>query len=60
MADNKWKYEANENVEDFALQVPMPYGHAVPIEYLRVDISRETLGVITCPSGKEIAVIEDM
>jgi hypothetical protein len=50
-ADGRWKYEANEQDDDFDLHVPLLDGSYVPIEPVSVDTSKETLGVWSCPSG---------
>ena len=58
--NRKWKYDNNEENEDFDLSVPMPDGVYVPIEAVTVDEAKETLGVWSCPSGDSSKACEIM
>jgi hypothetical protein len=45
-------YEANHEIEEYNVVVPMPDGSFAEIDHLPVDTPKETLGVVTCPNGK--------
>ena len=59
-ANGTWAYEAHEENEQFALTVPMADGSSAPIEHVSVHEARETLGVLTCPSGANKAALGAM
>ena len=50
-AQGRWRYAANENKEEFALEVPTLDDSFAAIEYLGVSTARETFGVFVCPNG---------
>jgi hypothetical protein len=50
-ANGDWYYEANHEIEEYNVVVPMPDGSFAPIDHLPVDTPNETLGVFTCPTG---------
>ena len=54
--DGTWRYAQNELYEEADVVVPMPDGSSVVIDHLSVDDERETLGVMSCPSGKSTAM----
>ena len=59
-SDGRWKYESNEDDEELGIAVPMPDGSSVTIEHVAVGKSKETLGVHTCPSGKNMGALKAM
>ena len=60
ISDGRWKYESNEDDEELGIAVPMPDGSSVTIEHVAVGKSKETLGVHTCPSGKNMGALKAM
>ena len=50
--DGTWRYDQNELYEEADVVVPLPDGSSVAIDNLSVDTEKETLGVLSCPSGK--------
>lgn len=59
-AQGKWKYASNEDKEEYRFRVPLPDGTSVPIRHLGVDHPEETLGVFSCPSGNQAALIKKL
>ena len=55
-----WKYQNNEEEEEYAIAVPMPDGSMMPIENLVVNVAKETLGVWMCPTGDASAALKAM
>ena len=47
--NGKWKYDNNEEKEDFGLSVPIPSGVYVPIELVAADKAKETLRGVVVP-----------
>ena len=59
-AQGKWRYASNEDKEEFGFEVPLSDGSRAPIKHLGVDHSEETLGIFSCPSGKQDEAIKKM
>ena len=59
-AQGKWRYSTNEDKEEYCFGVPLHDGNYAPIRHLGVDKAEETLGIISCPSGKQIEAIEKL
>ena len=59
-AQGKWRYAANEDREEYGFEVPLPDGSTAPIRHLGVDHAEETLGIHSCPSGKQSEHIKKM
>ena len=59
-ARGKWRYASNEGKNEYGFSVPLPDGTSVPIRHLSVDQAEETLGVFSCPSGKQSELIKKM
>ena len=60
-AQGQWRYARNDKHNEFSLCVPTVDGGSAPIEYLGVDVAKETIGVFVCPSGaagKQLDVIK--
>lgn len=49
--NGEWYYEANHELEQYDLRVPMPDGTTALIDHLPVTEAKQTLGVWTCPMG---------
>ena len=58
--DGSWVYDANEDDEGKALEIPLPDGSSAVIEHCGVEEVHKTLGVITCPSGSSTLAISHM
>jgi hypothetical protein len=59
-ADGSWSYEANENVQQLSILVPLADGHVALIEHLPVTTPTKTLGQMTCPTGSSEGAITQM
>ena len=57
-AQGKWRYTANEDREECGFKVPLPDGSSAPIRHLGVDQAEDTLGIFSCPSGKQTEMIK--
>jgi hypothetical protein len=44
-------YAANKNKEEYRLGVALPDDPEAELEYLAIDVTKETLEVMTCPTG---------
>ena len=58
--DGSWTYDANEDDDELALEIPLPDGSTEAIEHCGVEEAHKTLGVITCPSGNSKPSINHM
>ena len=59
-SEGKWSYANNEDNDEYGISVPISNGSYAPIAHLSVDTAKETLGVLSCPSGKAIGQIKAM
>ena len=51
MGFQRWFYDPNEALPEFAFSVPMPGGRRAAIDHISAGTAKETLGVFSCPSG---------
>lgn len=59
-SNGDWYYEANHEIEEYNVVVPMPDGTVAEIDHLPVDTNKKTLGVWTCPTGKPTGALMAM
>jgi hypothetical protein len=55
-ADGSW-YEANENIQELSILVPLADGQLAPIEHLPVTTPTRMLGQMTCSTGSSNGAI---
>jgi hypothetical protein len=59
-ADGSWSYEANKNIQQLSILVPLANGHVAPIKHLPVMTPTKALGQMTCPTESSKGAITQM
>jgi hypothetical protein len=59
-ADGSWRYEANKNIKELSILVPLDDGQLTPIKHLLVTIPTKMLGQLTFPTGSSNGAITQM
>ena len=55
-----WFHEANEGLPEFGFSVPLPGDGRASIDHMSMQTAKETLGVLSCPSGAATPALQSL